>query len=136
MSFDVPIAILAADSTSFRLARLKRDHSQQDAAREMGVSVSIVSKWEIGTRVPKQHLAKVERYIVEGVVRPLDLKKARALRGQTVREAALDLNIDPKVWGRWERGEGKPDPDVEQILCAYIIGARFLHTRGSEGGTA
>ena len=58
------MAIATEISERLRAARVAHDHTQEEAARAMGVTVGAVSRWERGQRAPTGLCRKaVERYI-------------------------------------------------------------------------
>ncbi len=119
-----------------RSAREHHGHTQQQAAAHLGVSVSIVAKWETGRRAPKGlYNEKVNTYIAESLgseFDPDELRNARIMWGQTLGGAADDGHIDLDEWRGWEDGSRTPDSDELTFIRAYIAGAAARQRREND----
>lgn len=59
------------------------------------------------------------------------LRRARAVRGMTQREAALDVGVHPVTWARWETGAAHPSGPALRFVLGWIDGA--ASAGGSDG---
>ena len=48
------------------------------------------------------------------------IKEIRAEKGLSQRKAALDLGLSPVVYGRYENGIRKPEPEMLATIAAYL----------------
>lgn len=48
------------------------------------------------------------------------IKEIRAAKGISQRKAALDLGLSPVVYGRYENGIRKPEPEMLATIAAYL----------------
>lgn len=50
----------------------------------------------------------------------MQIKEIRASKGISQRKAALDLGLSPVVYGRYENGIRKPEPEMLATIAAYL----------------
>jgi transcriptional regulator with XRE-family HTH domain len=111
--FDVTSAPTQEDiERGARLAalRVRRGLSQEDVARELGVSVSTVSRWETGKQAPERNLEAMSEFwgvSVDSIVRGPS-PGANATEPGDVAAAVADL-----VAG-WDVDDGR-EPDDEEL---------------------
>lgn len=94
-----------------RRSRLQRNLTQKGAASLLGVDSGTVFNWEKGRTKPPvcavPRLAQFLGYDPYAQARTIPermLAKRRAM-GWSVRQAALQVGVDPTSWGDWERGK-------------------------------
>jgi transcriptional regulator with XRE-family HTH domain len=117
-----------------RRYRESRGLSQRDVATTLGVSASVLWRWESGQRKPKgKYLAKVYAF-VGGDPRPTpatvgeQLKRHRERLGLTLTAMAWRLGVAQSTLCRWEAGEREPAGThltrVEAVLMRVADGDR------------
>lgn len=50
----------------------------------------------------------------------MQIKEIRMAKGISQRKAALDLGLSPVVYGRYENGIRKPEPEMLATIAAYL----------------
>lgn len=109
-----------------RRHRQGRGWSQTDVAKVLGVSESVVWRWESGQRKPRGKYLEMLYALVGDEPRPRPamvgqrLKRRREQLGFTLRMAAERLGVVQATVCRWERGEREPQgahlKSVEEFL--------------------
>lgn len=124
------------ESLGERLKLHREGHgwSQKEAAARLGVSPSVLWRWETGLRTPKgTYLAQVYS-LLGGDPRPLPpavggrLKRHREQLGLTMAAMAAELGVAQSTLCRWETGEREPQGEyrarVEKRLTSVVLTLR------------
>ena len=103
---------------------------QKEAAVQLGVCQETVIHWEKGQTQPEIGLwPAVIRFLGYDPAPPPTTFAARLLAarrrlGLPRKEAALRLGVDDGTLGRWERGQGKPNPRLRARAERRLAGWR------------
>jgi DNA-binding transcriptional regulator YiaG len=89
------------------IKNIRGNMSQEDFAKQIGITTKTVSRWETGVSKPRKYmLNKIENVKHK---QPFDVNSVKKLRGtQTQKEFAKKLGISTRTVMRWELGKSKP----------------------------
>lgn len=111
-----------------RRRRLELKHSQEQAARLLGVTSWTISNWEKGRSTPPiQSLSRLFGFLgydpfPESTSLPERLLAKRRAMGWSIAKAADSLGVDRGAWSDWERG-GVILFRTHRTLVAKLLGA-------------
>ena len=110
-----------------RTVRLDRKLSQSKVAKIIGVTTDTITNWELNRNEPTlKYASKIIKFIgyfpFEWKDEPLhiQMKYARMISGQTVKEMAEELNCDWSSLMRIERGISNPSSKTKEKIGIYI----------------
>lgn len=112
------------DPEALRRARTDKGLTQHELARLVGIAGGErVSRWELGTTVPRpealRHIAEVLDTDVSALLRPInqrpDLCRLRILAGRSAKELARETHISLSTIRRWEAGNLVQIPSEETL---------------------
>lgn len=129
---------LAPDPAALRRARVQAGLTQHELARRVGVAGGErISKWELGTAVPRaefvHRLARelgTEVTALMGKERVGDLRWMRTARGLSAREVAERAQMGRTTYVAWEAGNLKRAPRERSLkLIAAALGVDVADVR-------
>jgi transcriptional regulator with XRE-family HTH domain len=118
----------ARDTLGAKLLRRRRElgHSQGAAAALIGVDPKSFMWWERDIRTPAdRYYPALIQYLgyepwPESARLGERLKAERRRRGLSIDRAAAVVGVDEGTFGRWERGEWKPQSQSMSTISAFL----------------
>lgn len=133
--------LVPVNPVAIRDARVSAGLTQHQLAREVGIAGGErVSKWELGTAVPRlEVLAKVARVVdvdIQVLLAPgfrlVGVARLRAAQLLSVSEAARRCHVSIATYERWERGRTIRGPTGASLA----LFARVMQVSEAEAETA
>lgn len=133
--------LVPVNPDAIRDARESAGFTQHQLAREVGIAGGErVSKWELGTAVPRlEVLARVARVVdvdIQVLLAPgfrlVGVARLRAAQSLSVSEAARECHVSIATYERWERGRTVHGPTGASLA----LFAEVMQVSEAEAGRA